>query len=318
MELFKNIYNKMCECNKVAVFSHKSPDGDCLGSGMALYYFFKRLNKEVDVYCDDDIHENYQFLVGNFYNKELKDVDYDLLVSVDCGDAKRVGKFENYFTSHPNTINIDHHSTNDNFGKINCVFPNYSSACELIFDILEDNGVELSKGIATCLYSGLATDTGCFMHNSVNEKVHIVAGKLISCGIDLDYIHYNLFRKKSYVELMLLQESLKNLERYCDKKIAITYLTQKNLKKYGANENAFVGVVSMITNIEESEVGVSMVEMKDNSYKVSLRTKGNVDVSKVAVQFGGGGHKMAAGCRIYGRAHSVIKKLVKAIEEYIC
>ncbi|MBQ8749128.1 MAG: bifunctional oligoribonuclease/PAP phosphatase NrnA [Clostridia bacterium] len=317
MKVFEVIYNKMLECNKVAVISHKSPDGDCLGSGMALYYFFKNHNKEIDLYCDDVIHENYHFLVKGCYNQELIANDYDLVISVDCGDLKRLGKFEEFYVAHSNTINIDHHSTNNGYGKVNCVVPDISSACEVIYDIFEYNNYEIDKNIATALYSGLSTDTGCFMHNSVNERTHIVAGKLISYGIDLDFIHYNLFRRKTYVELMLLAETLKNLELFCDRKIAITYLTQKNLKKYGANENAFVGIVNMITNLEESEVGIAMTEMNDNSFKISLRTKGNVDVSKIAVRFGGGGHKMASGCRIYGKLNNVIKSLVKVVSEYL-
>lgn len=319
MEIFNEIFNKMINCNKVAIFSHKSPDGDCLGSGMALYYFFLNNKKEViDLYCDDTIHDNYKFLTKDNYNQELKRTDYDLLVAVDCGDAKRLGGFENYFTSHKNTISIDHHTTNDNFALVNCVEPEKCSACELIYDIFEYNNYNLDDNIATALYCGLSTDTGCFMHNSVTSRTHEVASKLLSFNVDLDFIHYNLFRRKTYSELMLLKESLNNLRRYNNNRIAITYLTQEQLKNNGADENSFVGVVGFITNLEESEVGIAMTELEDGAYKLSLRTKGNVDVSKVALKFGGGGHKMAAGCKIYGKVENIIQDLVDAVSEYLC
>lgn len=318
MSLYKEIFNKINRSKKVAVISHKSPDGDCLGSGMAMYYILKKMDKNVDLYCDDSIHQNYAFLVNNCYNSELKNVDYDLVISVDCGDLKRLGKFEQMYVNHSNTINIDHHMTNENFGVINCVEPERSSTCELLYDIFVSNECEIDLNTATALYCGIATDTGCFIHNNTKENTHIVAGKLIGTGIDLDYIHYNLFKKKSLPELRLLEESLKSLELFSDNKIAISYITQKVLKKYKQNENAYIGVVNMITNLEESEVGVSMVELKDNSYKISLRSKGRIDVSVIAQKFGGGGHKMAAGCKIFGKAHKVIKLLVEAINQELC
>ncbi|MGN1227780.1 MAG: bifunctional oligoribonuclease/PAP phosphatase NrnA [Christensenellales bacterium] len=317
MIIFKEVFNKMMDCNKVAVFSHKSPDGDCLGAGMALYYFFNKIGKDVDLYCDDSIHENFHFLVKDTYNRELLHKNYDLLISVDCADEKRTGKFENFFISHKNTICIDHHITNNNYAKLNCVCADKSSACELLYDIFDYNHYEIDKDIAISLYTGIVTDTGGFMHNSVNARTHLVASNLINLGIDFDTVHYYLFKKKTYVELMLLEESLKNLQLYNNNKIAITYLTQKNLKKYNANENVFIGTVNMIANLEESEVGVSMVELTDNSFKISLRTKGKVDVSKIAQKFGGGGHKMAAGCKIYGKLNNIIKVLVKVISEFL-
>ena len=313
MVIYKEIFDKIKKCKKVAVISHKSPDGDCLGSGLALYHVIKKFDKYVDLYCDDEIHENFKFLVADLYNNEFKNVNYDLIISVDCGDLTRLGKFEAYYVDCKNTINIDHHATNDNYGKLNCVEIDRSSTCELLYDIFTYNNCDIDLNIATALYSGLATDTGCFMHNNTKEHTHIVAGKLIEKGIDLDYLHYNLFKKKSLSELRLLEESLKTLQLFNNEKIAISYITQKVLKKNNQTENAYIGVVNMITNLENSEVGVSMVECKDGSFRISLRSKGNIDVSIIAQKFGGGGHFMAAGCKIFGKAHSVVKKIVEAI-----
>jgi len=316
MNNFEQVYEKMMEANKIAVFSHKAPDGDCLGSGTGLYYFLTSKGKEVDLYCDDEIHENFKFLAKDLYNSNLKEnATYDLLISVDCSDLSRLGKFETFFDSFENTICIDHHLTNNNFAKINIVDSEKSSACELIYTFITTFEEINDINLATSLYCGIATDTGCFIHNNTKQSTHIIAGKLISLGIDLEYVHYYLFKRKTIIDLKLMQETLKNLEFYNENKIAITYITQKILKKYNLSDSIHIGMVNTITYLEESEVGVSMVEQSDNSFRISFRTKGNVDVSKVALKFGGGGHRMAAGCKIFGKLHTVVKKIVDAISE---
>lgn len=303
----QNILNKS---KKVAIISHINPDGDCLGSAVGLGLYLKSIGKSVNFFCDDEIHTNFSFLVKDYFNLEFTN-DYDLLISVDCSDISRMGQYGDYYKEHKNTINIDHHKTNNMFAKFNLVNEIASSTCEILYDFISYNNLVVNDNIAQAIYSGLMTDTGCFLHNNTTPHVHLVASELLKYNIDLDTVHYYLNKRKTIKQLMLLQVALKSLTLYCDNKISMIKLTQADFKETDTTEKEVIGVVNYAVNLDDVEIAVLMSECVPNCFQISFRSKGRCDVSLLASAFGGGGHKMAAGCKICGKLENVVEKILK-------
>jgi bifunctional oligoribonuclease and PAP phosphatase NrnA len=312
----KDIFNKIKSAKTIALFIHINPDGDCLGSGVALKIWLDSQNKKCDVYCDDIVHDNYSFFVSNYVqNCDIKQ-DYDLLIALDCGDINRLSKYSSYFSNHKNTINIDHHISNTKFAKLNYI-KDCSSTCEILYTLFENNNIAIDNNIALPLYCGLATDTGCFMHNNTTPNVHIIASKLLSFGLDIEKIHYFLFQRKTLNQINLMQVALTHFISYYNGELTILYLTAKDFEQTLTNERDVMGlgIVNLITNIDKVRVGVVISESKTNCYSVSFRSQGNDDVTLIASNFGGGGHKKASGCKIFGTKNTVIKKIVDAYKD---
>lgn len=309
-EKFTELQNILNKSNKVAIISHINPDGDCLGSAVGLGLHLKSIGKSVDFFCDDEIHTNFSFLTKDYFNPEFKN-NYDLLISVDCSDLGRMGQYGDYYKTHINTINIDHHKTNTNFAKFNLVIDNASSTCEILYDYINYNNIIISDKVAQALYSGLMTDTGCFLHNNTTPHVHVVASELLKYNIDLDTVHYYLNKRKTLKQLRLLQVALKSLTLYNDNKISMIKLTQEDFKVTDTTEKEVIGVVNYAVNLDDVEIAVLMSECVPNCFQISFRSKGKCDVSILASAFGGGGHKMAAGCKICGKLENVVDKILK-------
>lgn len=317
MNTFSDIKEKIENSKKIAIFTHISPDGDCLGSGTALRLMLRKLGKEADVFCDDKINVNFQFITKDYFNQEFND-KYDLMIAVDCSDIKRLGNFEKPFTAHKNTLTIDHHITNTLFSITNYVEGEASSTCEILYKFFKFAGYDLDDEIATDLYSGLCTDTGCFMHNNTKPITHKVAGELLEYNICIDDIHYSLFKRTTLKQIELLRAGLGNLKLSCNGKVAIIGLSNKDTKKLNATEEDSVGLVNYAVNIEGVEVAIGYRETDEgDSFKVSIRSKKTIDVSKIAQFFGGGGHRMASGCKLYGKGDTICKKLVEKACEVV-
>lgn len=301
---------------KIALICHIRPDGDTIGSTLALCNYLRINNKTCDVFCDDILPDKYNFLKGydGIKNSEIGE-DYDLLICLDCSDTKRTGKYSNFIVRHKNTINIDHHISNEKFATLNYV-TEISSTCELIFQILKSYDALPDKDTYMCIYCGLSSDTGNFSHSNTTYTTFETAAELSKVIGDISIINRKIFKEKPINMVRLLNQVLSSLEMYADDKIAILTVYLKDLAKYNCLPHDTEGFVDYAINISGVEVGAILMQSENNSYKISLRSK-QADVCKIASEFGGGGHKFASGCMLYGERDEVVKKLVKNAEFYL-
>ena len=294
----------------VALFAHTNPDGDTVGSCVALCLALKKLGKEVNLFCDMDLSETLtKFTQGEQFNKVFQG-KYDLLVAVDCGDDNRLGKFYSVYNRFDETMTVDHHG-GEYFSKYNWV-THYASTCQMIYEILREMRVELDNAIATSLYMGLSTDTGNFMHNNTDSASFAMAAELCKFGVDTEKVGRVFFKDTSLAETKLVARALSRLRTYYDDQLVLLYVTKQDLDELGLDLSATSGLVQYAINVDCAKVGVSITESKPNNYKVSMRGKG-VSVRDICQEFGGGGHVAAAGCVISGFLEDVIEKIVRVV-----
>ena len=294
----------------IALFAHTNPDGDTVGSCVALCLALKKLGKEVALFCDMELSETLKaFLQDESFSRSYQG-KYDLLVAVDCGDVNRLGEFYSVYSRFDETLTIDHHG-GEYFSKYNCV-THYASTCQMIYEIVKALHVELDNAIATSLYVGLCTDTGNFMHNNTDSESFAMASELCKYGVDTEKIGRAFFKNTSLAETKLIGRVLARLRTYYDDKLVLLFVTQKDLEELNLDISATSGLVQFAINIDTAKVGVCMTECKPNTYKVSMRGK-DFSVREVCQEFGGGGHVVAAGCVISGFFEDVIEKIVRVV-----
>lgn len=316
MKISKKVLDLINQSQNVVIYTHVRPDADALGSACALKMALEYLGKEADIMCDSEIPNNYVFIkyINKINHPQLK--QYDTAIAVDCADSGRLGKYYKNFSEIENTLNIDHHKTNDNFAKINFV-KLVSSTGEIIYYLLKQLNVEIDKDMATAIYAAISSDTGCFLHSNTTSDTHRIASILLKKNIDLQKANYYLFKRRSLGQIKLQQIALNHLKFFCNNRVALMYLDAKNFKDCNIGTNESFGLVDTCINIQNVEIGILISEIKPNLFTVSIRGKGNVDVSKIAEMFGGGGHENAAGCNIFGSSHTVINKLIRACNKVL-
>ncbi len=310
--IFDRISDKINNSKSIAIFSHTRPDGDTIGGVLALKIGLQSLGKTCDCFCDTTIGEKFAVLPQSETYKLKPQQKYDLYIAIDCGELARLGE-NTVFFQNKNTINIDHHHlSNDNFASINCV-ENFASTCEIIFELLKFMNVQFNDDIAKCLYVGLSTDTGNFAHSNTNEHVFKCANELIKFNINVADLNFILYRNTSYERTKLLGKVISRIRRYCDGKVSLLYTLLSDMEEVGAKQSDTEGFIDYATNIIGTEVGIAICQHNENSYKVSMRSRGKIDVSKICAEFGGGGHKNASGCMIFGLLEEVIEKTVRTV-----
>lgn len=299
----------------VVIFCHARPDGDALGAGLSLLTALENAGKRVCMCCDDLPPEKFDFLnaVKKVSNNIIKNFKYDTLISVDCADVTRMGSFARIFSQFKGiTINIDHHVSNGCFAKFNYVVE-CPATCELICEILLGCGFEITEEIANLLMLGLITDSGNFTHLDVTEKTFRTAAILRARGADVSLINYNMYSRQSKSRAILYGRVMNGIRFALDDKLAFIIISDKNLKECGADKSVTEGFVDFPLTIDGVEVSVSVLESDKKQYKISLRSKGAVNVNAVATEFGGGGHVLASGCMIFGELEEVIEKVTYAV-----
>ena len=314
--IFDDILDKIKQSKKIAIFTHIKADGDCLGAGMALYYSIKNLNKCVDIFNAEHVHTNYNFLTKNKIKSKLNG-EYDLFIAVDSATPKRLGDFGVDFSKHKNTINIDHHISNINYAMINFVNAKASSASEIIYEYLYSTKQTIDDNIAEALLSGISADTGCFKYSSTTSRTHEIASQLLKYNVDTDKIYYYLFNIQSKKEVSITSFMLQKLKYFCNDKVVITGITNKELETFNATEDDIPRIVESLSGIQGVEVAITYKQDTDNGFNVSFRSAGKVDVNIIAEGFGGGGHVMASGCKIYAKEQTVVKRLVERAGKFI-
>ena len=295
---------------RIALFAHTHPDGDTIGSSIALALTLKKLGKSVNIFCDMPmesklcVFEEVTHISTEFSGK------YDLFVAVDCGDINRVGEFSGIYSSFSETLTIDHHG-GEYYSKYNCVKP-YASTCQIIYELVKVLNIEIDEKLATFLYMGLCTDTGNFAHNNTDKACFLMAAELCECGAHMEQINRVFFKDITLAETKLLCRALSHMRTFYDGKMVLMYLTQSDLEEFGLKFNASSFLVQYAINVDTAKIGVCMTEYAPNVYKVSMRGK-DFSVRDVCKEFGGGGHVLASACMISGFLEDVIEKIVRVV-----
>lgn len=291
----KQIKKLIDDNNSILLLTHIRPDGDAVGSVLSLYIYLLTLNKDVDMVIID-APLIFDFLPGYNNIKNTTDKEYGLGIVVDCATRDRIGQNDDLLSKCKYTINIDHHISNSNYCDINYVCGNISSCCQVIYNLFRENDIDLSYEIASSLAAGMITDTNGFRNNNVDSDTFLMAADLLKYEIDFHKIYETVLFNKSTAKHNLMKIALDRLELLHDGKIAFTYLLKEDFDKVGAMIGDHEGIVDIGRSIEGVEVSAFIRE--NDGFTISLRSTGSVDVNKVANEFGGGGHKMAAGGQI--------------------
>ena len=287
----KEVLQKIEQAHHIALLTHIDPDADTLGSALGMFFALKSINKRATVVSSGKLPYNLKFLPGvGKIKKELPD-RADLWISFDCGSFDRLGvEQKGAFL-----INIDHHASNTLYGDINIVKPSSASTSQVVYEVLKALDLPIPKQSAICFYTALVDDTGFFKYNSVNSEVFLVAKELCDLGAVPEEIAVELTMREPLAKLRLIELMLQSLQLHLLAKVAIVYLTQEMLAKSGATKEMGESALDMARSLATVEVAVMLRQEEDARIKVSLRSKSKVDVGKIAVMFGGGGHKRAAG-----------------------
>ncbi|PKM50630.1 MAG: hypothetical protein CVV02_10100 [Firmicutes bacterium HGW-Firmicutes-7] len=313
--LLKDIEELAKASDNIYILGHMNPDGDCIGATLGLAMLLNKKGIKANVLLKD-VPSTYNFLPLGKWIADKEPNKVDLLISLDCGDITRFGEYQKYVDQAKTIINIDHHISNTNFGNYNHVVGGASSTCEIIYDMIEDK-LLIDADIASALYTGIIYDTGVFKHSCTTENTHNIAGSLIAYGFDFTEIINKLFSYKTLTGLRAQSKAIENLQMFSLDKIVLTYLTRNEIQSLNATKKHTESIVQMLNEIENVECSVFIYETDLHEHKISLRSKGAVDVCKVAQYFGGGGHKKASGFSLEGHLSTVIQKIVSVINEQL-
>lgn len=298
------------------ITSHIRPDGDGLGSGLALYWMLQSLGKAATVVLRDRVPPAYSVLPGSDLVLVQPDVDdlYDAAFVIECSDVERPGLpgLKNQFV-----VNIDHHSTTVPFGDVNWIDSTAAAVGEMIYNLCKALGVEVTKEIAECIYTALLTDTGSFHFSNTTERTLKIASELVRRGVEPARISQALFYSNPFSKIRLLGLVLSGIERDESGRIAWVTMDRHTMYEADASEEDSDGIVNHALSIGEVEAVAFFKELSPGVYRVSLRSKGKNNVAKVAEMFGGGGHRNAAGCRVQGDIEDVKRRVIEGLQNAI-
>ena len=301
--------------SRIAVAGHVNPDGDCIGSTLALYLYLKKnCGANVAVYLEE-CKPCFSFLpgIGEARTSAEGEPAPDLLILLDVSSVARIGAAGCFYETAKKRVCIDHHVSNPGIGDLNVIYPDASSASEVLYGLLDRTKIDTD--IATLLYTGIVHDTGMFQYSSTSPETMRIAANLLSAGVPFSYIIEHTFLNRTMTEQRLLGHVLKDAELVCGGKCVISSMTQEVLDRYGAGKLELDSCVAQLRMTEGPECAVFLYPAGPGAYKASLRSVNRVDVSAVAMKLGGGGHVRAAGCTVEGTLEEVREKVLGLIEE---
>ena len=304
--------------NKFLITSHINPEGDAIGSQIAIASLLKKLGKEAVILDDSPVPNLLQFMAGteNVSKEMPHDFNYQAVIILDSPDLTRIGRVNDYLKKDSAIINIDHHISNINFGKFNWVEPELSSTGEMIYDLFKAFKMKINLDEAIVLYAAIMTDTGSFRYSNTSSKTHRIAAELIDIGVLPYEMHTKIYETSSVQDTNLLGEALQTMKLTEDGKIAWLWVTKEMLKKTKASLEGTEGIINFARSIDGVEIAILFRETgTEDRVKVSFRSKGKVDVNKLAAAFNGGGHPSASGCTVLGKMEDVEKKVLDRTKE---
>ncbi|MBX7384820.1 DHH family phosphoesterase [Clostridium chauvoei] len=302
----KHISKSILNSKKVGITYHASPDGDAVGSALALLNALRKLNKNAYLISKDTLSDNLKFLpLAEEATGEVDTPTEDTttVVVLDCGNFERISANLKSFKG--KIINVDHHISNDYYGDENYVDDKAAATAEIVFELLECMGINFEEqnkenlNIGQCLYTSLVTDTGAFRHSNVTFRTHTIAAKLKKIGVNNTLIHQNIFDNKSFEKVRLIGKALNNMELLLDKKVALIQIPKSYAEELGIELQDTSDIISYGLQIKGVEVAILIKEIENGS-KASLRSKSDFDVRNIAENLGGGGHIKAAGITLKG------------------
>ena len=309
------ILKQIQKAEKIVILTHESPDGDAVGSSLAMKLIIEKLEKTADVIIPE-YSRLFNFLPSaEEIMTDSKIKNYDLAISVDCATLKRMAKKE-YFENAKSTIVIDHHGSNTMYGDLNYVNPASPACCEVLAGMLKYYEIDITKDIGTCLMTGIITDTGGFRHVGITPETFEFTADLIRLGVDVPDIYKRTLNTKTRANFELSKKVMERMEILEDGKVTFTYMNKKDEEEVGAEPGDHEGLVEIGRDIEGIEVSI-FIRQKENeeAYKISMRSGNKVNVSDICFLFGGGGHPRAAGALIQGNVEQVKEKLMKEVRK---
>lgn len=305
----------LSQANKVLVITHINPDGDALGALTATGLALGQLGKRATLVCDDRVSERFRFLplADQVQKAPTANVDYDLIVAVDCGDELRMGRaYADLPEPRPKVINIDHHITNTEFGAINLIDPQAASTTEILYQLFTELGLTVTADMALSLLTGLVTDTLGFRTVSVTARTLEIAGALMEAGADLSLVTMQALSLKPLSTLLLWRVGLNNMR--LEEGLLWTSITYNEQEAIVYVSSGTTGLVNLLADVKEAAMSAVLMEMSDGTVRVGFRCRPPYSVAELALNLGGGGHPLAAGCTLEGplaRAEELVVQLSK-------
>ncbi len=309
------ILKEIEKAETIVILTHESPDGDAIGSSLAVKLMLNKIGKKADVIISE-YSRLFEFLPEiNQIKKESNLKNYDLAISVDCATLKRLDNNE-YFRNAKKTIVIDHHGSNEMYGDLNFVNPASPACCEILVGMFGYYEFDITKDIGKCIMTGIITDTGGFQYRGITPETFEFTAELIRKGVDTSDIYKRTLRTKTKSNFELTRRVLDRLELLEDGRVTFTYINNKDEEEVGAEPGDHEGLVEIGREIEGVEVSI-FVRQKENedAYKISLRSSEYVNVSDICLLFGGGGHPRAAGALIQGNLEQVKDRILKEVKK---
>ena len=313
-----NILEEIKKAETIVIMAHETPDGDAIGSCLAMKLALKQLGKNADVIIKE-YPRVFDFLPDRDEVKEKLDIEkYDLAIALDCSDLNRLIGRE-YFEEAKQTIVIDHHGSNKMFGDINFVNPVSPACCQILIGMFEYFDIDINKELGTCILTGIITDTGGFKYQGVTAETFEFTAELLGKGVNVSEIYKRVLQTKTKANFELMKITLNRMEILEDGKVTFTYITNQDLKDVNAGIGDHEGLVELGRDIEGVEVSVFIRQKEDdeNTFKISLRSNNYVNVSDVCLMFGGGGHQRAAGATVQGSVEQVKQKVINEIRKVL-
>jgi len=306
------------KAKSVVLACHINPDGDALGSLLGLGLALEALGKDVGMLSADSVPETLEFLPGS--EKVVSTTerrDFDVAIGLDSGDLLRTGTSAAVLESAPVLMDIDHHVTAGRFGDIQLLDSTASATAELVFDLVNALGVTITPAMAECLHCGVLTDTGGFRFTNVTPRTMLIGAALVEAGAVPDRIFENVYERRNFASQKLLGRALETMRRSDDGRVVWTVVTQADFQEFNAEDRDTEGIVGSLRVVDTALVAIVLRERESGKLRVSLRSRAGVDVSAVAARFGGGGHRLAAGCSVDGPPDTAVASILAALEEVL-
>ena len=292
------------------ILTHRSPDGDCIGAGFGLKDILAELGVRSRVVCHDVFPARYDFITKA---DEEEDFEPQTVIAVDIADPQLMGRYEEIYGSRVQLC-IDHHESNKNYAEMTLLREKATAACEVIYDLAQYMGVRVTRHCAMSLYTGIATDSGCFKYDCTTPRAHEIAAEMMK-RYDINFAKINrvMFDIKSRGKMLLESKISGILEEYLDGRLAIIAVTQDMMREMGVKLEELEGFAPMTIQLETAEVGVLLRQREDGAFKCSFRSANDVNVSKICQALGGGGHAKAAGCTMSGDIDDIRAKITDIV-----
>ncbi len=320
MNSLQEIASEIEKRDRFCLVSHATPDGDSIGSLLALHQALESMGKQTTMLLQDPVPHIYHYLPGSDSVLSPRQVkgSFEQLIFLDCADRERAGaEVLKLIAPDSFSMNIDHHESNTQFADINYVEPHAAATGELVYQLLKTMDITISPPLANALYAAIVQDTGSFQHSNTSPKTFRIAADLLECGVQLERTKINLFESKQRVEICLLGHALNSIQFSPEGQIAWMTISYDDARRLGAVDLHPEGIINHTLMVEGVEVGLLFREIKPGQIKIGFRSKGRVDVSSLAKTFGGGGHRQAAGAQMDDSVEKCIDKVLEAVRDVI-